>query len=1116
MRRISLKYSGRKSWSCAIRGYPIDAIRLDVKEVCSLMAFTVVPSLLGVGLALSSSQATAQSRNAGEIRGTVTDSTGAVVPTAQVVATELSTGVAVKGVSGDAGFYDLPYVAAGRYSVSFTKDAFQTYVANGVDLHVETITVNAVLKIGVTSTSITVESTPDLLQTESPEISLILPSSEVTQLPVVGGSWQTLLEVLPGVSPGKGGSDSGNQGASINGAQQYQSQWLLDGGNATLPASYNPDSLMPPLEAIAEIDMVTQGFGAESGVGLSSFNVITKSGTNRFLGSVWEMNQNDLYDAAPKNWSSAPQSKPPVRWNLFGGAIGGPIIRNRLFFFTSYQKNLSHSDSSGLYTFPTDDIRSGNFSNSLLNQIFDPATTTTAGGMTTRTPFQNNEIPSNRLDPVALAVQKYMPEPNAINPANPYYNNYYFSGAANANLSWNNWRVDGDLGRNHHIYTAGELFNQSQSYPSPDAPVDAESLTIREIAGQITDAWMISPHQTNELRLAFAREGLQFASATLNKNYPTKIGLPQLPGNAFPVIATTGGVPSLTVGNGTNAPLHEDNVTISDTFVWIFGKHTLKAGGEYDNWTDNGGWNNIQAGNFNFNGIGTRDPSGAANASPGIGYADFLVGYTQSWSVAETVVTGGRAHNEQFFVQDAYKVKPNLTLTLGVRAIHQNGWNEEHNRIALFSPTLANPATSTPGALGYAGVSIPKNIQSSVLFFSPRVGFAWSPLRATSIRGGFGLYTVPWSATSYLIGTGTGWTPQGAAQSADNLTDVFPLSSGPPPPVYPTAASRTSTLLNGQNVPYIPFDSPMTYAEQWQLSVERQFGNYLAEFAYVGNATKNLPFATDINQATNLQAGVRPNENFQQIDATQFIGWGNYNALQVTGKRQMSHGLSFLVNYTWAKAFDTGTGNGGNGTSLDYWQNAYSPSANYGVAAGDIRDFLNGTIIYQLPFGKGHTYLNSGGLLDTIIGGWQSSSAYNYRSGLPFTPVMGTANLSFSQSGTWYPNRVGSGKVSNPSINEWFDSSAFVEPAEHTFGNSGRDILYGPHFANVDFSLAKSFTQTLRDRALIFQLKVDVTDLFNHPNYGQPDANIGTGPQVGTISSSFTNRSMQVNGVLHF
>ena len=1077
------------------------------------LLLSLILELVCVGMMLTTQATIAQSKNAGEIRGIVTDSTGAVVAGVQVVATGTSTGLAVKGATGDSGFYDLPYVEAGQYSVSFTKDGFQTYVESGVGLHIETITVNATLQVGAVSNSIIVTAAPELLKTESTEVSTILPATEVTELPIVGRSWISLTELLPGVSPGRGYSTTAAENVSINGAEQFQSAWLLDGGASTLPISYNPDLLQPPLETIAEVDMVTQGFGAESGNGLATFNVITKSGTNKFHGSAWEINQNDIYNAAPKNWSSTPQTKPPVRWNEYGGVVGGPIIPNKLFFFFGYQGNKIASSSHGLYSYPTDDLRAGNFSNSTLQQIFDPATTTTVGGVTQRQPFAGNVL--NRFDPVALAIQKYIPEPNAINPNSPYVNNYYFSAPAPFTQSWYNWKVDGNLSPNNHIYTSGEVTNQNVVNPSPDCPIDCYTDTITEIASQLTDAWTISSNKLNELRVSIAREAGAWVPDTLNKGYPAKIGLPDLPSNIFPVLNASTGAPTYSMGGSSvEAVLVETNVTVSDTFSWILGKHTVKVGGEYDYWTDNQGWKSDNAGTFNFDGIGTRDPT--SNTSTGIGYADFLLGYTQSWSVSDPVETGGRIHNEQFFAQDFYKLKPNLTVNFGARVIHQLGWADEHNRIALYDPTLTNPATGLPGALGYAGIQIPSAEQAPIIFVAPRVGFAWTPVHATSVRGGFGFYPLPWSGNGYLVGLGTGWTAQGAEQSADNLTSVFKLAGGPPAPVYPTAASRTPTLLNGQSVPYVPYNSPMSYVEQYQLSVERQFGNYLADVTYLGNVTKKLAFPTDINQASNLQTGLRPNPTYQEIDATQYTGEGKYNALQLTAKRQFTNGFSFLANYTWSKALDTGTGMGGDGVGVDYWQDAYSPAVNYAASAADVRNLLNGSVIYQLPFGKGRRFLNNNALTDALLGGWQASTAYTSRSGMPFTPVMGTANLSYSQSGTWYPNRVKSGKLSNRTVQEWFDTSAFVEPSPHTFGDSRRNILYGPRYADVDLSIAKTFGLNEFHYPLKFQLKLDMTDAFNHPNYAQPNSSVGSGAAYGTISSSYTNRSMQVGGVFRF
>jgi hypothetical protein len=263
-----------------------------------------------------------------------------------------------------------------------------------------------------------------------------------------------------------------------------------------------------------------------------------------------------------------------------------------------------------------------------------------------------------------------------------------------------------------------------------------------------------------------------------------------------------------------------------------------------------------------------------------------------------------------------------------------------------------------------------------------------------------------------------------------------------------------------------------------------------------------------------LGSGIRPNPTYQSINAAQFIGSSNYNALQLSTKREFTSGFSFLANYTYSKALDTGTSGGGNNIGLDSWQNAYSPAANYAASSNDVRHMINGTALYQLPVGKGRTFLNGGGLSNTLIGGWQLGTVFQYRSGSAFTPLMSN-NLSGALSGSWYPNRVGTISVPHPNAQEWFNTSAFVEPSPNTFGNTKRNVLYGPHFADDDLSLAKTFALPVLGEATNFQLKVDMFDAFNHPNYGQPNFTIGSAG-AGSIGYSQTNRTMQLGGIFRF
>ncbi len=471
------------------------------------------------------------------------------------------------------------------------------------------------------------------------------------------------------------------------------------------------------------------------------------------------------------------------------------------------------------------------------------------------------------------------------------------------------------------------------------------------MSSQLTDAWTLSPTKINEFRVSFAREGEIAAPESLNLNYPTQIGLPQLPYNLFPQIATSGGSLSIsTIGSSQSyTRLGEDNVTLSDSFTWIHGAHTIKAGAEYDNWTDNlfSPPNGSPAGIFTFNG-----PSAQNNQARQLVRAS--VTRTSSWDIHKA--------GAQPCLSNRVFASQRTVLCSGLlQAIPESHAERRHTphspewmdgrarRISLYDPTLTNPATGALGALGYAGNQIPEALRASHLFVAPRLGFAWTLHGTTSVRGGLGFYPLPWAGNGSLNlgpalnpvsgGVGSGWAASASQASPDNISDVFQLSSGPPALVAPRQATRTPALLNGQNVLYIPYNSPMAYAEMYQLSVQHEFGKYLVDATYVGTATRHLSFASDINAAApSATALPRPNPTYQSILATQYTGTANYNALQLTGHRELSHGFSFLVHYTWAKGLDTGTGTGGNGGASDFYQDAYHPAANYAASGADIRN----------------------------------------------------------------------------------------------------------------------------------------------------------------------------------
>jgi hypothetical protein len=415
----------------------------------------------------------------------------------------------------------------------------------------------------------------------------------------------------------------------------------------------------------------------------------------------------------------------------------------------------------------------------------------------------------------------------------------------------------------------------------------------------------------------------------------------------------------------------------ADVLTWIKGKHLLKFGEEYNKWQmDGGGWPGVDAGDLSFSGIFTRNP--ASTSSAGIGYADFLIGLPQTWSDSMPPEDGGRSWNTQLFVQDDYKIKPTLTLNVGVRYQIWAGWGEAFNRVYSFDPKLSNPGTNSLGAVWYGGQNGRTALEKTLWdVFSPRLGFAWAPTHNWSIRGGYGIFDMMRNSDTYGNGLGSGWGWSGYETSSDLITPIFQLSQGlPSPTFYPLPTGLTPDSKNGQAVSYVPYDTPMSCVHEVHFDVQRRIpGDIVVDAGYVFTRTVHLGFGRDINQVPEDLLGQddaqsrRPYPQFQGIGAALFDGISNYNAFQLSLRKQFSQGLMFLVNYTASKAMDTGMGSGwGGAENVDAWQNAYDPRANYGLSTIDLPQTLNGAIIYQLPFGAQKRFLNKGGVLGAVVG----------------------------------------------------------------------------------------------------------------------------------------------------
>lgn len=1079
--------------------------------------------------------AAAQNANTGEIRGTVTDNSGAVLQGVKVTITNVQTGASIVASTNSAGIYAAASVPLGEYRMTFTKEGFRQFIREGVTLQLQTIAVDASLQVGAASEQVVVTAEVPLLQTEDSQQQVNLDTKTVLEAPIVGGVWfSELTKILPGVG---GGSAAGGESVAVNGTQAYSANFQIEGTGVTDPRDVNVSDNYPPIDAIDQVNISTANAGAQSGNGLLTLNVTLKSGTNRWHGSLFEFNQNDLFES--RNYFNSPFVNPsckrdknnaadckkaPQRWNEFGGSLGGPIVKDKLFFYFTYQRNPVQTGNFYTTTVPTDAMRNGDFSNASIFHatIYDKNSCSPAP--CARAPLNGgtNILQSNQVDPVAAAILSYIPHataPTAIT------NNYSAIVATPSLSQWYVGKID------YNISSAHRLSGEVLEYPitltfNPDAlcglGFDCTTSTPnnRNQSARITETWSINPTAVNEFRMGAMREHDQYAPKTYGKGFPKKLGMePQYGSNApadvFPnvtVSASRLGVSASTfIGGGVHANLVEDMYNLSDVLTLIRGKHTIKLGGELDRqFQHDTTWGDSSSGDFTFTGVGTNsgtspDPRNGGARSSGIPFADFLLGNVGTWNIFNGEPTNIASWITGAFVNDDFKLTPHLTLNLGLRYQHQTGWAVADGRFANFDPNLPNPGKFLPpnalGAMRYAQINGHNTIEPSVNSWSPRVGFAWAPWSKWSFRASYGIFQTLRGSENYAHDNfpatlGFGFNPHGFIGNGTNV--AFQLQTGPPPGsvIFPTAANLTPDQFNYQVVAYYPPKLPLQYSQVYLLSVQRQLPlNNLVDVGYVHTKGTHLNFATDMNQVPENQLSnpantgdfspLRPIPWFRSILAHDFTGWSNYDALQVRVAKRVSYGIYYQFNYAWSKLLDTGTGSGHSG-GVDLWQRTRNPRANYGLSNYDATHNFNGAIGYDLPFGQGRLYPLHG-VLNQIVGGWRVFGVIQAHSGVPFTPIVAAGNTDFALAGSincfcgysLYPNRIGSGKVSNPTPAKWFDPTAFVAP-KSGFGNSGRNILRGPRLVDLDLSLGKSFR--IRE-GMNLEIRADSYNALNHPQF---------------------------------
>ena len=1078
---------------------------------------------VGVLATFTSSFGFAQNTNSSDIRGTVTDATGAVVPGASVTVLNVDTGVAKELVTNSAGIYDAVSVLPGHYRITFQKAGFEKVVRDGIALTVGAVSVDAQLTVGTAQQAIQVTGEVVLLKTETAEQASNIPSQTLAGLPNVNEDWQNIVKMIPGASgtpvSGQGSGGTSNPGVSmaINGTLPYYSSYLADGASIRLPHSANigGDQIF---ESISEVQINTSTFSAVYGGGGDVFNLISKSGGNQWHGAAYEYLENDALNAR----SFFDQQKGRQRYNNYGGAVSGPIIKNKMFFYFNVDRIAHPSSGTSTTSVPTDAMKQG---------IFDPTTFGIISDPTTGSPFANNTIPSTRLDPVALKIQAYYPEPNL---AGLIANNYRTLTSSDNPSMKEFGRWDANLSDNDRMTFSISEHGSHTISGGTVCPINCQHSTADGYDAQISEVHTFSPSVVNEFRWGFVRQGNWFTPGSEGLGYPSKIGFQFAKADLFPniIISGTGGDRSLNPADAATSAIYiENSWSPSDIATMIRGRHILHFGGEVLAEQDNSTpWGNLNAGTFTFTGQFTNS---------NVGYADFLLGEVQAWSALVQGEAGMRSKNPSLFFQDDFKLRPNLTLNLGLRWEGHGGFGEVHNQWGTFDPGLTNPLTNTPGAILFGTNPGPRLIfGSDYKVFLPRLGVAWSPKNQWSVRGGFGIYSTLWSMDVDGAPVGFG-TASGGSTSANPGQPPVVLLSGTGANLPYIRASTDPGAYNGQgggNIPYMPYNTPVGRVYQWTVSVERQFGtDVVVEAAYVGSHGTGLEFQEDINQlpASKLGQGqsARPFPQYVGIGPSVpggltglFNNYSNYDALQLLLRKRFSHGFNAELSYVWSKMLDEQDTSGwGSHYGNAVYQDAFNPAANYALSNFNVPQAFKAFLVYQIPLGKGHRFLNNG-VGDAVLGGWQASGEWVAQSGNPFTVTMNSNTGSGALDGSWYPNLVGNPAASNQSINQWFNQLAYATPLTNTFGSNGRNTLRGPDLVTFDLSLAKTLKMPKWERAGL-QLRMDANNILNHPCFGIPNASLSAAaltsgvanPAIGQITTTTVNgRYLQLGARFFF
>jgi hypothetical protein len=1049
----------------------------------------------------------------GEIRGTVRDLSGAVVPGARIVLTHSDTGIERTTRTDESGNYSFPGLRLGAYTLRAEKEGFRPAAAAVSALRVaERLRVDFELEPGAVVEEIVVSATVDsLLETEMAARSHWIRGEQIRELPLNKRDYTQLVLLAPGTvfDPAKriGGA------ININGNRSLQNNFLLDGvdnnSNATSFRGERVDVIRPSVDAVAEFRVQTNSYSAEYGRSAGGVvNVTLKNGGNELRGALWEFFRNDRLDA--KGWTptNPPNTKPKLRFHQFGANAGGPIRRNRTFWFLNYEGERERSGATYIGTVPTPELQAGNFANvpitgDLAIRPVDP---------TSGQPFPNDLIPPSRWDPVArrIVTNPDFPKPTRI-AALPIPGLYL-------NTVTNRLRTDKfDVRLDEHFNDRFRLFGR---YSFSDLELFRPSMFPGYVEGSFNDGFgttatrgqhavlaptiTLNPTTLAEVRLGYTRLGANVYPPNFGSPGPSELlGIPNLPDHP----RINGGWPKLifdgmnALGRHTSTPQFQiPNVYVANN-TWSLqrGGHGLKLGYEVQH---------IQTAILDVSALIGLFTS-RRNTFTNNPWADFLLGLPASHGQTSYSVIYNRKTIQSAFLQDDWRVAPSLTLNLGLRYEYGRPILEKFNRLANFNPSTGQVSYARDGSLFERALVMPDRND-----FGPRIGLAWTATRRLVVRSAYGVFYnhTNRQGREGLLGMNPPFVRDLVRVQDRNTPNPITLSGGPPRNFLETARPVDQILRGNDPLLRNP------YIMQWHFTLQHEFApQWLFEAGYVANRGLKLSRFLNANQALTTGPAAtlqqrRPFPTWADIQYMDSGGVSTFHSLQTRLERRWASGLALSHAFTYGRVL-TNSGNWGDGQLSP--QNSYDARSEWGLDMISIKFNSVAHWIYQLPFGRGRRWMKGApGAVEAVLGGWQVSGIWSWRSGFPVTissSSCGTCNLGGQRSQRADVVAGQTWRVDEPTTFRWFNTGAF-RSAAGPFGTAGRGLVYGPGLHNWDFTFAKEFAWGERRSA---QFRAELFNAFNQVNFNPPGSNV-SGAGFGVLTSALAGRSIQLGLKLYY